>query len=131
MPTFALQKIGEIKGKINFFYLKVDDKIQFLEFEEQIKNEGNLVSELATIQARMQEMAEMRNPMPEKKCRDLTPKGDPVKEYELKTRNLRVYLIHEERVGRVVVMVGKKTTQPKDIKKFRNIKSAYLKEKES
>ena len=129
MSTFALEKVNEIKGKINFFLLKVDGVSQFLEFEEQIKEDGNLMSELTTIQVRMQEMAEMRNPMPKTKCRDLTPKGDSVKEYELKTKNLRIYLIHEEHKGRIVVLAGKKRTQPKDIKKFRKIKKAYLKDK--
>ena len=129
MATFALEQIHEVKGKINFFLLKIDGASQFLEFEEQIKKEGNLASELTTIQVRMQEMAEMRNPMPKTKCRDLTPKGDTVKEYELKTKNLRIYLIHEEHKGRIVILAGKKSTQPKDIKRFRKIKEAYLKEK--
>lgn len=129
MSTFALEKITEIRGKINFFLLKVDGISQFLEFEAQIKQDGNLMSELTTIQVRMQEMAEMRNPMPKTKCRDLTPKGDPVKEYELKTKHLRVYLIHEEHTGRIVILAGKKSTQPKDLKKFRKIKKAYLKNK--
>ena len=129
MPTFALEHVKEIKGKINFFLLKIDGKSQFLEFEEQLKAEGNLAGELTTIQVRMQEMAEMRNPMPKTKCRDLTPKGDSVKEYELKTKHLRVYLIHEEHKGRIIVLAGKKSTQPKDIKRFRKIKEAYLKDK--
>lgn len=127
MSTFALEKVNEIKGKIDFFLLKIDGKSQFLAFEEQIKTEGNLLSELTTIQVRMQEMAEMRHPMPKTKCRELTPKGDAVKEYELKTKNLRVYLIHQEHKGRIIVLVGKKNTQPKDIKRFRKIKAAYLK----
>jgi putative component of toxin-antitoxin plasmid stabilization module len=129
MTTFALEKVSEVKGKINFFLLKIDGVSQFLEFEEQIREEGNLASELTTIQVRMQEMAEMRNPMPKTKCRDLTPKGDSVKEYELKTKNLRVYLIHEEHKGRIIVLAGKKSTQPKELKKFRKIKEAYLKDK--
>ncbi|WP_224994326.1 hypothetical protein [Cesiribacter sp. SM1] len=126
MTIFALQEIEEIRGKIKFFFLTVDGESQYEAFEAQIRAEGNLSSELITVQVRMQEMAEMRHPMPKTKCRDLTPKNDPVKEYELKTKHLRVYLIHEEHKGRIVVLAGKKGTQTKDIKRFRKLKEAYL-----
>jgi hypothetical protein len=129
MPIFALQEIEEIKGKIKFFLLTIDGESQYEAFEAQIQAEGNLNRELITVQVRMQEMAEMRHPMPNTKCRDLTPKKDPVKEYELKTKHLRVYLIHEEHKGRIVILAGKKGTQPKDIKKFRKLKEAYLNSK--
>jgi putative component of toxin-antitoxin plasmid stabilization module len=52
-----------------------------------------------------------------------------VKEYEIKTRNLRVYMIHEEKSGRIIVTGGKKTSQKKDIRHFRNLKASYLKNK--
>ncbi|MFN6946282.1 MAG: hypothetical protein ACK4ND_15135 [Cytophagaceae bacterium] len=126
MAKFALTKIEELKGRIDFFYLLQNGESQFLSFCEGIKKDGNLKSELRTIQVRMQEMAEMRQPMPKTKCREITPKNDPVKEYELKTKHLRVYLIHEEYKGRIIVLIGKKTTQDKDIRKFRQIKKEYL-----
>ncbi len=64
--------------------------------------------------------------MPSTKCRDLTPKADVNKEYELKTKHLRLYIFHQSRIGRVIVFLGKKTTQKKDIKKFRSIKKQYF-----
>jgi putative component of toxin-antitoxin plasmid stabilization module len=126
MPRFALEKVEEIKGKIDFYYLLIDGVNQYETFSEQIEQEGNQSRELVTMQVRMQEMAEMRQPLPDTKCRDITPKKDGVKEYELKTKHLRLYLIHEEKLGRVIVLLGKKTTQKKNIQSFRRLKREYL-----
>ena len=78
------------------------------------------------LQLRFQEVAEMIRPINKQKFRDITPKKDWVKEYEAKTKNLRVYLIHQEKKGRIIVLAGQKNTQKKDIKKFRSIKKQYL-----
>jgi putative component of toxin-antitoxin plasmid stabilization module len=131
MNTFTLEKEEKVRGRIDFYYLIIDGKNQFKEFENQAIKDGNFKSELNTIQARMQEMAEMRHPMPKTKCRDITPKGETVKEYEIKTKHYRVYLIHEPDSGRVIILAGKKTGQAKDIKKFRRIKRDYIHFKES
>lgn len=123
MTKFALKSIEGIKGRIDFYYMEVDGKIQYEEFEETLKVQGGYESELATIQVRMQEMAEMKNPMPATKCKKI---GSD--EYELKTKNLRCYLFHEKHKGRIIVTLAKKKpkAQQKDIKKFRSIKEQYL-----
>jgi putative component of toxin-antitoxin plasmid stabilization module len=125
MPNFELEKIDEIKGKIDFYYLKIDGKIQYKEFSDEIEKDGTYINELDTIQARFQDVAELRR-LPNTKFRPITPKNDPVKEYEIKTSNLRVYFIHIEKKGHAIILLGKKTNQIKDIKLFRRIKSQYL-----
>lgn len=125
MSTFVLEKIKEIEGRLSFYKLFVNGNCEFDEFYEQCKAEGNLESELNTIQARMQELADLKT-LPKEKHRDITPKKETVKEYEIKTKHLRVYLFHDKENGRVLVTGGKKTEQPKDIKHFRNIKKAYF-----
>lgn len=126
MSIFALEEISEVTGKIKFFKLLNDKVCEFDGFWNEIINEGNLISELNTIQTRMQLVSDMKS-MPKEKFKDITPNGDSIKEYEIKTPNLRVYLFHEHLKGRIVVCGGKKGSQSSDIKHFRNIKKQYFK----
>lgn len=64
--------------------------------------------------------------LPATKYKDITPLKQSSKEYEIKTRHLRVYLFHDKLSGKIIVTGGKKTTQVKDIKRFRKIKEEYL-----
>lgn len=128
MNKFALKYIEEIVGRLKIFKLLVNNYCEYDEFEKQIISEASLSSELLTIQARLQDVAECRL-LPKEKFRDITPKKETVKEYEIKTRHLRVYLFHEEKTGRVIVCGGKKTNQGNDIKHFRRIKKEYINQK--
>ncbi len=125
MSRFALKQIDEIVGRFKIFKLFVNNRCEYDEFERQIETEGSYSSELVTIQTRLQEIADGKL-LPKEKFRDITPKKELIKEYEIKTRHLRVYLFHEENTGKVVVCGGKKTTQQKDIDHFRRIKKEYL-----
>ena len=129
MYTFALHEITEIKGKLKFFKLLVNGSCEFEEFEKEIINQGNLITELTTLITRMHEIADLKT-LPKNKFRDITLKNDNIKEYEIKTKHLRVYLFHEKNTGRVIVCGGKKGTQQSEIKHFRNIKKEYLKQKQ-
>jgi putative component of toxin-antitoxin plasmid stabilization module len=125
MNKFALKHIDEIVGRLKIFKLLVNNRSEYDEFERKIEKEGTYISELVTIQARLHDIADGKL-LPKEKLRNITPKKELVKEYEIKTRHLRVYLFHEENTGRVIVCVGKKTTQQKDINHFRRIKREYL-----
>lgn len=125
MTKFVLKCVEEIVGKIKIFKLIVNDNCEYDEFETQIKTEGSYSSELITIQSRLQEVADGKL-LPKEKFRNITPKKELLKEYEIKTRHLRVYLFHEEKTGRIVVCGGKKVTQEKDIVHFRRIKRGYF-----
>ncbi|MFN8256196.1 MAG: hypothetical protein U0W24_10935 [Bacteroidales bacterium] len=129
MNKFALIRIDEINGKLKVFKLLVNDICLFDEFENEIRTEGNLVSELRTIETRLYEMAECKS-MPGSKFKDITPAGDINKEYEIKTHHLRIYLFHEKNTGRIIVLGGKKGTQKLDIKHFRTIKKEYFNSKQ-
>ena len=125
MSIFTLKYINEIAGRIKIFKLLVNNHCEYEDFERQIETEGSYFSELVTIQTRMQEIADGKL-LPKEKFRNITPKKELEKEYEIKTRHLRVYLFHEEKTGRVIVCGGKKTTQQKDITHFRRIKKEYF-----
>jgi len=128
MYTFALQEIEEIKGRLKIFKLLVNGACEYDEFEKEIETDGNLKSELTTIETRLHEIADLKS-LPQTKFRDITPKNASNKEYEIKTHHLRVYLFHDKNTGRVIVCGGKKGTQKADIKHFRKIKKEYFNQK--
>lgn len=127
MAKFTLEEISEIKGVIKFYYLIIDGVNGYKEFENAIIAEGKWDHELNSIQAIMEQVTD-RKSLTEKKFKDITPKKDSVKEYEIKSKNLRVYLFHEKRKGRIIVVGAKKypKSQNKDILKFRRIKKEYI-----
>lgn len=124
MSKFALEKIKAIKGKQSFYDLKVNEVGQFESFSNELEEQYK--SELVTLNARMDLVANL-NRLPKEKFRDITPKKQTVKEYEFKTRHLRLYAIHIEKTGKVIVLGGYKNTQKSDIPSFRSLKSQFLK----
>ena len=128
MHTFALKNIEEITGKVKIYKLLIDGSCEYDDFEKTIESEGNLTSELRTIVVRLHEIADLKA-LPQTKFKDITPKNESNKEYEIKTHHLRVYLFHEKKTGRIIVCGGKKGTQESDIKYFRRIKKEYFKQK--
>lgn len=124
MSKFAIEKIKAIKGKQSFYDLKVNEVCQFEAFSNNI--EDLYKSELITLNARMDLVANLIR-LPKEKFRDITPDKETVKEYEFKTKHLRVYAIHIEKTGKVIVLCGHKNTQKSDIPSFRSLKSQFLK----
>ena len=66
------------------------------------------------------------NTLPHTKFKDLTPSKDKNKEYEFKSKHLRVYVFHDAKSGKIVAHGGTKTDQKSDIKYFRNLKKQYF-----
>jgi len=125
MHIFAIKEIEQIKGKLKIFKLIVNGTCEFDEFEKEIISEGNLNSELLTIVTRLHEIADCKT-LPPAKFKDITPDKEGNKEYEIKTHNLRVYLFHDKKTGRIIVSAGKKSSQKADIRHFRKIKQEYF-----
>ncbi len=123
---YRLQRIEEIQGQQAIFKLIVDGKCQFDEFTEQIKKESNFSNELDVVQARLEDVSQMRS-LPSKKFKDITPKNEINKEYEIKTQNLRIYLTHLTKTGKIIIFGGQKNKQAKDIRQFRKVKKDYFK----
>lgn len=125
MTKFALKRIEEIDCRQIVDKLIINDKCQFDEFENFIVTNTTYKSELISIYAYI-EYAANSNILPNNKCRDITPDKESVKEYEFKSKHLRVYAIKQKN-GKIIVLGGFKKNQKKDLKKFRNIKIQYLK----
>jgi hypothetical protein len=59
--------------------------------------------------------------LPATKFKDITPKAELLKEYEFKSKHLRVYAVQKPG-GKVVVLGGFKTSQEADIAAMRRLK---------
>jgi hypothetical protein len=125
--TFSLKRIPEVKGRIKFYYLLINGENQFEEFEKLIIREGNFLKELNTIQSIMTQVSELKQPLPEKKFKEITKDNSPFREYEIKSKHFRVYLFKEEFRGNIIVSGAKKSKkQQQDIAKFRKIKNDFI-----
>jgi len=125
MPTFVLRKIKTVLGKQEFFELFIDNESQFEKYFEEVKTNPQYYSEFKTILSYMNLVAELRM-IPKEKFKDITPEKENVKEYEFKSKHLRVYVFHLEKTGKIVVWGGFKNSQQDDIDKFRSIKKRFL-----
>lgn len=123
MPKFVLKNIKSINGKQQFNQLVVDGNGQLDEFENDLKD-TTYWSEFKTLLVYMHFVANNRT-LPQTKFKDITPAKELVKEYEFKSKHLRIYAIHQPN-GKIVILGGYKNNQKNDINKFRSLKKQYL-----
>lgn len=114
--------------KIDVYELCKNGKSVFEEFFIQIANEGNLISNLAAAIRIIEDTANLKM-RPQKQFRVLQGVSFACKVFEAKSGGIRVYLFHEEKTGRVIVMGGNKNSQNEDIKKVEKIIKEYNNEK--
>lgn len=127
MSKFALEKIQAIKGKQEFVKLKVDENCPFDEFENSL--EKVYLPELEGIYHNMQDVADLKS-LPKAKFHfyDLDKKQknkDGVREFEFKSKHLRVYGITKPN-GKIIITGGTKANQKDDQNTFRKLKAKYL-----
>ncbi|MDR7211997.1 hypothetical protein [Flavobacterium piscis] len=123
MPKFALSNIEAINGKQTFNQLEVNDQKQLDIFETELKD-TTYISEFGTLLTYMEYVANNRT-LPHTKFKDITPQKQKVKEYEFKSKHLRIYAIQQMN-GKIIVLCGFKNNQKEDINKFRSLKKLYL-----
>lgn len=126
MANFALKKIETISGEQDFFEMIIDGISQYEKFYSSVKTNDRYHSEIKTILAYMDFVANLRS-LPNTKFRDITTAKADLKEYEFKSKHLRVYTFHLSGTGKVVTLWGFKKNQKADIAKFRSIKNRFLK----
>lgn len=125
MAIFALRKVEAIKAKQEIDELVIDGIGQLEAFEQEIKDTHNRYqTELEMLFLYMDYVANGRS-LNQTKFKDITPRGEQVKEYEFKSKHLRVYAIKKPS-GKIIVLGGLKTTQKTDIRRFRSLKAQYL-----
>lgn len=125
MFIFALKKIESVVGKQVFYDLVINGISQQDQFNKTISNNPQLLAEKRVILAYMNCISNLQL-LPKNKFRDITPKKNDSKEYEIKTKHLRVYLFHLEKSGKIAALWGFKTSQKSDIERFRKMKKDYF-----
>ena len=118
-PKFAIRELEAVVGKQTFFEL-TEHGVGCLALFEQSLAGTTYESELRTIVAYMDLVANLRS-LPETKFKDITGPKETIREYEFKSKHLRVYAV-QKTGGKVVVVAGFKTTQKADIDRMRRIK---------
>jgi hypothetical protein len=126
MSKFALEEFRIIRGHVRFYKLKVNDSCPIDEFWQEIEQQGNLSKQLVNAIAIMERYSQGMPTSPDK-FKNITNTGDPANEYEVKTRDLRIYLFRKSD-GAIVVYGGRKSTQKKDINRFKNLVKEYFQE---
>jgi hypothetical protein len=125
MIIFALKKIEAVLGKQVFYDLVINGVNQSDQFNKTIANNPQLLAEKRVILSYMNCISNLQL-LPKNKFRDITPKKEDSKEYEIKTKHLRVYLFHLEKSGKIAALWGFKTSQKSDIERFRKMKKDYF-----
>lgn len=125
MSTFTLKKVDTVRAKQELDELVVDGVGQLEAFETLLKEtDVRFLSEFKTLLSYM-EYAANGNSLPDTKFKDVTPANTLVKEYEFKSKHLRVYAIKKAN-GKIIILGGFKTNQKTDFKRFRSLKEQYL-----
>lgn len=121
MPTFALDTLEQVKGKQIFYKLIVDGECPFDEFVDGLEKQYE--SEMDGIFNWMNRVAN-NNSVPKEKFHPYDDGKKGIREYEFKSKHLRVYAI-EYPNGKIIISGGTKTTQQKDAQYFRKLKDQY------
>lgn len=124
MRKFALIDIDQVKGKIKFRKLVIDDRCLFDDFCDSFKSRRDL-SKLRRIFMIMELVANIRR-LGSSMFRELKRENnDNIKDYEIKVKPYRVYFFKDE-CNNIVVLGGTKGSQSRDIKKLRSIKKDFF-----
>lgn len=128
MPTFALSKLDELDAlphiRFPIYKLVVNGHCEYDEWRASIQNEGTYAAELRTLDTNILLHAQLQRLAPSK-YKELSGAG-PIKEFEFRSRNLRVYLF-KLAGGKVIVLGGHndKKQQKQDIARLRRLKEEY------
>ncbi|MCX6270511.1 MAG: hypothetical protein NTU44_04685 [Bacteroidetes bacterium] len=131
MPRFAVKEIEAFKTRTKVFKLLRDDKCDYDEFVLDIEKDNNLEPELSDIDAIIEDAADGKL-LPGSKYHKIdSPKTICFSIFEAKNKHLRVYLLHENETGKILILGGKKKTQEKDIDRVHKIVKEYCKSKKT
>lgn len=123
MPNFSIERVTAINCDQEFDQLVIDGAGQLDNFEKDL-NDTTYQSEFKTLLTYMEYLGN-NGSLPKTKFRDVTPKGEKVKEYEFKSKHLRIYAIQKTN-GKIIILGGYKNNQGKDFSRFRSLKKQLL-----
>ena len=129
MPKFDLKRMYAIKGAQEFYQLTIDDKPDLIgahtDKEKNERKTGELDKFIKNLEVKYEKNIKMifaymdfvanNIPVSGVKYHELKrPASDPVKDFEFKHGDLRVYAFKIPN-GKIIAIAGYKNTQPQDI----------------
>lgn len=133
LPAFSVQPIEQVGGKRLFYKLFKQGNCQFDNFIVQLAAEGAYTHDLDTLFNTLDQLAKLRplrgnkhHPLGESYTHQAHGVAIRVREWEIKTKQLRLYYIHLPPTDDVVIFFGKKNTQAADISQFQGLVKQYL-----
>ena len=122
MDRYTLKRMEQVRGKQVFDKLVVNGIAPFDVFIDEL--EDIYRPEVRTLYKYMDFVANLGS-LPYSKYHPYSNGKDGVREYEFKTKHLRVYSI-EKPGGQIVIIGGTKINQKKDQAEFRRLKKGYI-----
>lgn len=122
MAKYTLERMEQIRGKQVFEKLVVDGVAPFDTFIEELEEKYR--SEAMTLYSYMDLVSNLHS-LPDTKFHPYSDGKDGVREYEFKSKHLRVYAI-EQKGGKIIIIGGTKANQAKDQAEFRRLKQGYI-----
>jgi hypothetical protein len=129
MPNFALKKIDQVKGPIEFYELIVNGRNEVDEFFKELKQNGRQ-KHINKIYSLMDVISNgFRLPPTKHNFLQGKDKGDIFHEWEIKYEELRLYYfdLEDDKIVVFGAYKNKKKAQSADVKKLRALKLHYLK----
>jgi len=128
MVKFAFKNIEELNCTQIIQKLEINGICQFDQFKGKINSDAQQYqSEFGQVMLYIERDGNGQN-LPSEKKKDITPENEDIKEYEYRTKHLRIYAI-KKKGGKIIILGGFKNRQKKDIKRFRNIKNQLVNSK--
>ena len=122
MDIYSLERIDQVRGIQIFEKLVVNGIAPFDRFVDNLEEVYR--SEILTLYKYMDMVANLQA-LPTTKFHPYDDGKDGFREYEFKTKHLRVYVIAKPG-GKIVVLGGTKANQAKDQVEFRRLKRGYI-----
>lgn len=111
--------------QIKVYELCKDGKSIFQEFVKEVQGDENLYDKFSGAISIIESSANLLR-LSKGKFRIIHGHNLACKLYEVKKDIIRIYLFHEEKTGRVIVMGGKKGNQKEDLKSVIKIVKSYI-----
>ncbi|MDP1726590.1 MAG: hypothetical protein Q8M15_07380 [Bacteroidota bacterium] len=131
MTKFVLKRKSKVGSVVNYFKLYINGKSPFAEFCDGVYKAGNYEEEIDKIEAWIDIHSEGQE-LPDGSIKPLGRDAkDPYKDFEFRTKHIRVYFFRDEETGDIIVLGGMNDKKEKDknLAKMRAIKMEYFKNK--
>ena len=131
MRKFVSKLIQDVSIHVSIYYLEINGKNLFEEFFEQNCSKKEYRNQFGQIQNILMTLGlNETEKLPPTKFKVLKRnKSDTIVDYEIKTKDFRIYLFRDDNSSKVIVLGGFKKNQKKDIEKLRRIKKQYFNQK--